>query len=183
VKFTETGLAGCYIIELAPFFDQRGGFVRNFCKNEFRRINHTAEFVQFNQSYNHKKGTLRGMHYQKPPFGEIKLIKCISGRVHDVVVDIRKDSPTFREHVSIELSADNDRMIYIPAGMAHGFLTLEDNSQLIYHHTEYYRPDADAALNYADPAFNISWPIPVAVISEKDAQHPFIDDKFSGITI
>ncbi|MCE3226594.1 MAG: rfbC [Bacteroidetes bacterium] len=181
MKFETTLLKGSYIISLNPFYDNRGGFVRTFCKKEFETINHTKEFVQLNQSYNTKKGTIRGMHYQVRPFSEIKLVRCIRGSVYDVIIDIREGSPTFLQHISVELTAENKRMLYIPEGFAHGFQTLEDNTELVYHHTEYYYKDADAGLNYLDPAFNIKWPLPVSVISEKDQENKLITNTFKGI--
>jgi dTDP-4-dehydrorhamnose 3,5-epimerase len=180
LKFTETIIKGCYLVDLTPFFDERGGFARTYCKKEFAEIGHSKEFVQFNQSYNTLKGTIRGMHYQKQPFGEIKLLRCIRGAVYDVVIDIRKDSATFLRHIGVELSETNRRMIYIPEGLAHGFQTLQDNCELVYHHSAYFNPQADAGLNFQDPAFKINWPLPVSLISDKDRNLPFIEKKFTG---
>lgn len=179
--FEEIYLKGAYLINLNLLSDERGGFARTFCKKEFEQINPSTEFVQLNQSYNTKKGTLRGMHYQVPPYQEIKLIRCIRGSVIDVIVDIRKNSTTFLQHFSVELTEENKKMIYVPKGFAHGFQTLTDNAELVYHHTEYYTPEADAGLNYADPAFKINWPLPVSVISEKDKNYKLIDHTFLGI--
>ncbi|MGZ3921739.1 MAG: dTDP-4-dehydrorhamnose 3,5-epimerase [Bacteroidia bacterium] len=181
MKFTETFLKGSYIIELTPFYDERGGFARTYCKKEFKEINHSKEFVQLNQSYNTHKGTIRGMHYQVAPFLEIKLIRCIRGSVFDVIIDIRQNSPTFLQHIAVELSESNKKMIYVPEGFAHGFQTLEDNTQLVYHHTEYYNAQADAGLNYNDPILNIKWPIPVSIISEKDKNNKLINPGFKGV--
>ncbi|MBI2722711.1 MAG: dTDP-4-dehydrorhamnose 3,5-epimerase [Bacteroidetes bacterium] len=181
MKFTETILKGSYVIDLTPFYDNRGGFARTFCKKEFQQIGHAKEFVQLNQSYNTTKGTIRGMHYQVPPYSEIKLIRCIRGAVYDVIIDIRKNSPTFLQHISIELSAENKKMIYVPEGFLHGFQTLEDNSELVYHHTEYFNPEADAGMNYIDPAFNIKWPLQTTIISDKDKNNKLIDNTFKGI--
>ena len=181
MRFTETLLKGSYTIDLTPFKDERGEFARTYCKKEFAEIGHTKEFVQFNQSYNLKKGTIRGMHYQVAPYSEIKLIRCVRGAVMDIIVDLRKDSPTFLQHISVELSALNKKMIYVPQGFAHGFQTLEDNTELIYHHTEYYTPEAEAGLNYNDPALKLEWPLEVSVISEKDRQNKPITNNFKGI--
>lgn len=181
MTFTETHLKGSYIIDLNLFTDDRGAFARTYCKRDFKEIGHDKEFVQFNQSYNTHKGTVRGMHYQIPPFKEIKLVRCIRGAVYDVIIDIRENSPTFLQHFSIELSADNKRSLYIPEGFAHGFQTLEDNTELIYHHSEYYAPNADSGLNYLDPVFNIQWPTTVTKISEKDKNLKLIDQSFKGI--
>ncbi|MES2681202.1 MAG: dTDP-4-dehydrorhamnose 3,5-epimerase family protein, partial [Bacteroidota bacterium] len=124
MKFTPQSLSGVYLVELHLLKDDRGGFARTYCKREFEQIGHKKEFVQLNQSWNTKKGTIRGMHYQVPPFSEIKLIRCVKGAVLDVVVDIRKNSPTFLQHLAVELSEDNKTMIYLPEGFAHGFQTL-----------------------------------------------------------
>ena len=181
--FRETPLKGAYIIELKPFTDDRGLFARTFCKNEFREIGHDKEFVQFNHSITHKKGSIRGMHYQLPPFAETKLIRCVMGSVYDVIIDLRKDSPTFLKFAPVELSAHNMLSLYIPQGFAHGFQTLEDNTQLIYHHTAYYAPGYEAGIRYDDPAISIDWPLPVAVITEKDLDHNLLNNSFKGITL
>lgn len=181
MKFNALPLAGLYAVDLKVLKDDRGGFARTFCKKEFEEIGHSKEFVQLNQSWNTKKGTIRGMHFQKPPFKEIKLIRCVKGAVLDVVLDIRKDSRTFLQHIAIELSEDNKTMIYVPEGFAHGFQTLADNSELIYHHTEYYVPDSEGGLRFDDPLLNIKWQLPVTVISERDKNHPLIDKIYKGI--
>lgn len=181
--FNPTPLNGAYVIDLEPIRDQRGFFSRTFCKREFQSIDHSVEFVQFNHSSSGSKGTLRGMHYQVPPSAEIKLIRCIKGKVYDVIIDIRKGSPGFLNHYGVILSEENMKMIYVPEGFAHGFQTLEDDTQLLYHHTAYYSPGHEKGLNYADPAFGIKWPLTPVHMSEKDEKHPFIDNKFSGIEI
>ena len=181
--FRETSLKGAYIIELKPFTDDRGLFARTFCKKEFQEIDHDQEFVQFNHSMTLKKGSVRGMHYQLPPFTEIKLIRCIRGSVYDVIIDIRKDSPTFLQYYSAELSERNMLSFYIPQGFAHGFQTLEDNTHLIYHHTAYYTPGYEAAIRYSDPAVGINWPMPVSVITEKDLNHDLLKNSFKGIQL
>ena len=134
-----------------------------------------------NHSVSYAKGTLRGMHFQHPPFREIKLVPCIAGTVMDVIVDIRQGSPTFLQWQAVELSAENNRMIYIPEGFAHGFQTLQDNSALIYHHTEFYTPGAEGGIRYDDPLVGIQWTLPVSIISQRDAGHPLLDHKFKGI--
>jgi dTDP-4-dehydrorhamnose 3,5-epimerase len=181
MKFRETTLNGVFVIEPQPFEDERGFFARVFCKNEFNKFGLEADFVQINHSHNIHKGTLRGIHYQMSPFVETKLVRCIRGKVFDVIVDIRKDSSTFLQYFSIELSSENMEMLYIPAGFAHGFQTLEPNSELLYHHTAFYAPGHEAAINYLDPALNIQWPLAVASISEKDKNHPFITNQFNGL--
>jgi dTDP-4-dehydrorhamnose 3,5-epimerase len=179
----ETPLRGAYIIELKPYSDERGMFMRTYCKNEFSEIGHIKEFVQFNQSVTYKTGTLRGMHYQLPPFSEVKLIRCIRGSVFDVIIDIRQDSPTFLKHFSVELNETNMLSLYIPEGFAHGFQTLDDNAQLIYHHTAFYSPGYEAGIRYNDPAIDISLPLPVTVITEKDQNHPLLNNSFKGIKL
>jgi dTDP-4-dehydrorhamnose 3,5-epimerase len=179
--FHPTKLAGSYIIDLEPRSDERGWFARFYCKNEFNQIGHTKEWVQLNHSVSYEKGTLRGMHFQLPPFREIKMVRCIAGAIFDVIVDIRKDSPTFQQWIGVELSAANKKMLYIPEGFAHGFQTLSDNCELIYHHSEYYTPGAEGGLRYDDPALKIEWPLPVAVISARDEGHPYVNEQFKGI--
>jgi dTDP-4-dehydrorhamnose 3,5-epimerase len=181
MTFTAAQLAGAYVIGLQPSSDDRGWFARYYCKDEFRSIGHTREWVQMNQSVSYTKGTLRGMHFQHPPFREIKLVRCIAGAVYDVIVDLRAGSSTFLQWFGTELSAVNHKMLYIPEGFAHGFQTLEKDSALLYHHTEFYTPGAEGGLRYDDPALSIPWPLPVSVISERDARHPFVDKNFKGI--
>jgi dTDP-4-dehydrorhamnose 3,5-epimerase len=183
MRFFETHLQGSYVIELAPFKDQRGMFARTYCKREFRQINHTREFVQFNHSLTYKKGAIRGMHYQVHPDCEIKLIRCMAGKVFDVIIDLRGESPTFLEFFTVELSPDNLKMIYVPEGFAHGFQTLEDDTQLIYHHTGYYNPESERGIRYNDPFIGINWPLYPTDISEKDQHHQLIDKTFKGIKL
>lgn len=183
MKFFETPLSGAYIIELEPFQDSRGLFARTYCKREFKEIGHDREFVQFNHSANTNKGTLRGMHYQVPPSAEIKLIRCIRGVVYDVIIDVRYGSSTFLKYYGVELSEENMKMIYIPEGFAHGFQTLEDNTKMIYHHTQYYTPENEKAIRFNDPLINISWPLEPVNLTEKDKTHPLIDNNFKGIMI
>ena len=179
--FTPLSLKGAFVIEPRVFSDDRGMFYRYFCKNDFKEIGHDAEWVQLNHSVTLHAGTVRGMHYQLPPFAEIKLVKCIAGSVLDVIVDVRKDSPTFLQWVSVELSADNRKMIYIPAGFAHGFQAMENNSQLIYHHTAFYTPGHEAGIRYNDPRVNIQWPLAANHVSERDETHPLLTGSFNGI--
>lgn len=179
--FTQTALKGSYIIELEPGTDERGWFARTYCKNEFAAIGHDKEWVQMNHSFTAEKGTVRGMHFQHPPFSEIKMVRCIAGAVLDVIVDIRKDSPTFLQHVVAELSAANRQMIYIPEGFAHGFQTLQENTELIYHHSEFYKPGVEGGLKYNDEILNIHWPLPVINVSDRDNSHPLLDAQFKGI--
>lgn len=179
--FSETKLKGSYLIDLNPFRDERGWFTRYYCKDEFSEIGHTNDWVQMNHSVSYKKGALRGMHYQVQPFSEIKMVRCIAGVVFDVIVDLRKDSSTFLQWFGAELSAENKTMIYIPEGFAHGFQCLSDNCELLYHHTAFYNPEAEAGVKYNDQKINIEWPLPVSVISERDNSHPVLHEDFKGI--
>lgn len=182
MQFHTTPLSGAYSISLEPFVDERGLFARTFCQKEFAAIGHEKDFVQFNHSRNIHKGTIRGLHFQGPPHAEIKLIRCIRGAVFDVLVDARPESPTFLQHFGIELSAENMLMIYIPEGFAHGFQTLEDETELIYHHTAFYTPGVESGLKFDDPSLGIDWPLPPTVISKKDQNNPSINQVFAGLT-
>ncbi|MBS1602743.1 MAG: dTDP-4-dehydrorhamnose 3,5-epimerase [Bacteroidetes bacterium] len=181
MNFYPTPLAGAYIVELTPFTDHRGWFARGWCKNEFAQIGHTKEFVNLNHSYTKMKGTIRGMHFQRSPHREIKLLRCIAGSVFDVIVDLREGSPTYSQWFGAELSARNRRMMYVPEGFAHGFQTLEEDSEVIYLVSEFYAQKSEGGVRYSDPAFNIQWPLPVSDISEKDAAHPFINETFKAL--
>lgn len=183
MKFTSTGLEGSYVIDIFPVEDERGWFVRTFCKNEFAEINHTKEWVQINHSFTYEAGTIRGMHFQQPPFSEIKLIRCITGKIFDVIIDLRKNSATFLKWFGVELSAENKKMIYIPEGFAHGFQTLAGDCQLIYNHSEYYKPGVEGGIKYDDAAIDIAWPLPPKNVSARDSNHPMIDKNFEGLNI
>ena len=176
MEFIETPLNGLWVIKHKRVEDNRGAFARTFCKKKFGQIDFDKQFVQFNTSLNFSKGTIRGMHYQVAPYCEIKLIRCVQGKVWDVAVDLRKFSETYLNHFAVELSAENMTSILIPEGFAHGFQTLEDNTALIYHHTEFYTPNADAGLRYNDPKLAIAWKLPVSVISEKDSSYQLINN-------
>ena len=183
MNFTPTPLPGAYTITLTPLQDERGLFARTFCKQEFEAIGHQAEFVQFNHSINLKKGTLRGMHFQKPPHTETKLIRCVAGAVFDVIVDLRAESPTFLKWFGAELSAENMMMMYVPDRFAHGFLTLTDCAELLYHHTGFYTPAAEGGIRFDDPALHIQWPEKPLIISLKDQHYPLLDNVFTGLTL
>jgi dTDP-4-dehydrorhamnose 3,5-epimerase len=183
MKFISTGLEGSYVIDIFPVEDERGWFVRTFCKNEFAQIGHTKEWLQMNHSFTNDAGTIRGMHFQNPPFSEIKLIRCIAGKIFDVVVDLRKNSSTFLKWFGVELSAENKKMIYIPEGFAHGFQTLTDDCQLIYNHSEYYKPGVEGGIKYDDAGIGIAWPLPAKNVSTRDSNHPMIDQNFEGLNI
>lgn len=181
--FSEIKLKGSYVIEPQPFVDDRGWFARYCCMNEFATIGHSKEWLQMNHSFTNQKGSLRGMHYQLSPFSEIKFVRCIAGTVFDVIVDLRKGSETFLQWFGTELSSINKKMIYIPEGFAHGFQCLSDNCELLYHHTEYYMPNAEAGIKYDDPKINIHWPLELTVISERDKSHPYLSKNFKGISL
>ena len=183
MEFISTTLEGLYVIKHNILSDDRGLFARTFCKSEFDKIGFKKEFVQFNHSFNLAKGTLRGMHFQKKPFCESKLIRCVHGSVYDVAVDVRKNSPTFLKHFAVELSSSNFLSILIPEGFAHGFQTLEDNTSLIYHHTQFYNPEADAGIKYNDSKLMINWPLQIINLSKKDLSYENINQNFKGIEI
>jgi dTDP-4-dehydrorhamnose 3,5-epimerase len=181
MKFIQTPLPDAYLIELTPFKDDRGQFARTFCMKEFAKIGHTKPFVQINHSINVEKGTLRGMHFQQKPHREIKLIRCIAGAVYDVIVDLRKESPTFLQHFGVELSKENGYMIYVPEGFAHGFQTLAPNSELLYHHTDFYTPTVEGGVRYDDKLLNIHWKLPPVNLSPKDITYKDLNKNFEGI--
>jgi dTDP-4-dehydrorhamnose 3,5-epimerase len=183
MKFIAMPLSGAYVIDLEPFIDERGLFVRTFCLNEFAAIGFSKQIVQINHSITRQKGTIRGMHYQVPPACEIKIIRCIQGSVYDVMVDIRRDSPTFMQWYAVKLSKDNMCMVYIPEGFAHGFQALTDNVELIYHHTEYYSPEYELGLRFDDPTLALNWPLKAVAISPRDQSYPLIDSGFEGVKI
>lgn len=170
--FSETKLKNVYLIEQERFEDDRGFFARTFCKKEFQAHGIHSTFVQCNTSFNVKKGTLRGMHYQSKPHEEAKLVRCTMGAIYDVVIDIQPESNTFREWIAVELTFVNRKMIYVPEGFAHGFLTLEDNTEVFYQISEFYTPESSRGVRWNDPAFNVQWPMDIAVISDRDSQYP-----------
>jgi dTDP-4-dehydrorhamnose 3,5-epimerase len=176
VKFHQTELEGAYIIELDKLEDNRGFFARTFCQKELQDHGLAPTVAQANVSYNAKAGTLRGMHYQIAPYEETKLIRCTRGALYDVIVDLRSDSPTYKQWIGVELTEKNYRMLYVPASFAHGFLTLEDNTEAIYFVSEFYTPGSERGLRWNDPQFDIDWPRSVDVISDKDATWPDFAD-------
>ena len=182
MKFTPLSLSGVFTIEPELREDERGAFARTFCVDEFAARGLETQFVQANQSWNTKRYTLRGLHFQYPPFAEVKFLRCIVGSVWDVIIDIRKGSPTFLQHLAVELSAKNKVGLYIPAGFAHGFITLEDDTELIYMHSNTYAPGHEGGFRWDDPALGILWPNKPDVMSEKDESYPLISD-FEGIVI
>lgn len=164
----ETKLDGAYILELERIVDERGFFARTYCENEFKKVGITFEPVQANISFNRHKNTMRGMHFQVHPYEEAKLVSCIEGSIYDVIIDVRSDSPTFNEWIAVELNSENRRMLYIPRGFAHGFMTLKNNTTVSYLMSEFYKPGADRGICWNDPAINMKWPAVPKVISEKD---------------
>jgi|SRR5450830_104763 len=182
MKIFPTKLPGVLVIDTDVHIDLRGAFARLFCEQELRDIIGERHIVQVNHSRTMAIGALRGMHYQHPPHAEMKLIRCIKGRVWDVAVDIRQDSPTFLQWHAEELSPENSRMLVVPEGCAHGFQVLEAGSEMLYLHTAPYTRDAEGGLAYNDPRFAISWPLPVTDISDGDSSRQSISQDFSGIT-
>ena len=163
--------------------DDRGLFARVFCQNELLNILHGKNIVQINHSLTKQKGAFRGMHSQYPPKAEIKIVKCLRGSVFDVIIDLRKGSPTFLKWHEEILSSENMKMMYIPEGFAHGFQTLEENCELLYLHTEFYSPKHEGGVRYNDPKVGIKWPLEVRDISERDKKHPLLAEDFQGIEI
>lgn len=172
MNFVETGLEGLLVVELDSVSDERGSFVRTFDASEWHAQGMDARVVQCNLSRNANRWTLRGMHYQEAPYAETKLVRCSRGAIFDVAVDLRRDSPTFRRWFGLELSEDNERMLHIPEGFAHGFLTLTDVSEVVYQMSEFYVPTHARGVRWDDPAFGIEWPAPPHVISERDRSFP-----------
>jgi dTDP-4-dehydrorhamnose 3,5-epimerase len=170
--FTETKLKGAFIVDVELKPDDRGAFARAFCAHEFEAQGLKSTVAQCNLSFNHKAGTLRGMHYQIAPACETKFIRCIKGAIYDVIVDLRPESPTYLQHIGVELTAENRRGLYIPEMFAHGYQALTDGAEVIYQVGEFYTPGCERGFRYDDPAFRLEWPLPVSVISEKDASWP-----------
>jgi dTDP-4-dehydrorhamnose 3,5-epimerase len=168
----ETRLKGAYIIELDRLLDERGWFARSWCQRDFNEWGLDSRLVQCNISYNNKKGTIRGMHYQLPPCAETKLVRCTRGALFDVIIDLRPDSPTFLQWLGVELTPENGRTVYAPKGFAHGFQTLDDNTEVFYQMSEFYAPGQARGLRWNDPLFGIKWPLDVSVISDKDRTYP-----------
>jgi dTDP-4-dehydrorhamnose 3,5-epimerase len=173
--FTETPLAGAYLIDLEKRCDERGFFARAFCVREFAKLGLTSSMVQANDSLSSQKGTLRGMHYQIAPRAETKLVRCLRGALHDMILDLRPGLPTFGQSFGADLTADNHRMMYVPKGFAHGFITLADNTEAYYLVDEFYSPENERGIRWNDSRFSIQWPIQPVVISKKDETFPDFD--------
>jgi len=166
--FTELALKGVYVIEPERREDERGFFARTFCVEEFSTHGLSPTVVQCNISFNRHRGTLRGLHFQSPPHSEAKLVRCTRGNIYDVIVDLHPDSRTFKQWVAIELTADNRRMLYVPEGVAHGFQTLADDTEVLYQMSEFYHPESARGIRWDDPAFEIKWPLANPILSDKD---------------
>jgi dTDP-4-dehydrorhamnose 3,5-epimerase len=175
MQFKQLPIAGAFLIDIEPIMDDRGFFARTWCHGEFARIGLDAELAQCNISFNAKCGTLRGMHYQVEPHAEAKLVRCIRGRIYDVVVDLRQNSPTYRNWHSEILSADNRRALFVPKGLAHGFQTLADESEVHYQMSTPYHPDCARGVRWDDPAFGITWPLAGPIMSLRDQGYPLLE--------
>ncbi|HXM50326.1 MAG TPA: dTDP-4-dehydrorhamnose 3,5-epimerase [Pyrinomonadaceae bacterium] len=180
--FTETKLHGTFVIEPELIEDERGFFARTWSQTEFVQHGLNPRVVQTNLSFNQRRGTLRGMHFQAKPHEEAKVVRCTAGSIADVIVDLRPESPTFRQWIKVELSANNRLMLYVPESFAHGFQTLEDDTEVAYQISEYYHPESARGVRWDDPVFGIDWPLEISVISERDRSHPFIDAAKKGLS-
>jgi dTDP-4-dehydrorhamnose 3,5-epimerase len=172
MKFTETKLEGAFIIDIEQRGDQRGFFARTFCAKDFEAHGLKPTNAQCSLAFNYKKGTLRGMHYQIAPATEAKLVRCTHGAIYDVIIDMRPESPTYSDHIGVELTAENRRSLYVPEMFAHGYQTRTDKAEVIYQMSEFYTPGYERGLRYDDSAFGIEWPLPISEISEKDMAWP-----------
>ncbi|NMM20412.1 MAG: dTDP-4-dehydrorhamnose 3,5-epimerase [Rhodoferax sp.] len=184
-RFTilDTPIADLKIVERQQLGDSRGFISRLFCAEELAAAGWLKPIVQINQTFTQKQGTIRGLHFQRPPYAEMKLVTCLRGAIWDVAVDLRAGSPTFLQWHAEELSAANQRALLIPEGFAHGFQTLSDDCELIYLHSRAYTPGAEAGLNPKDPMLSITWPLVITELSARDAQHPMLDQQFKGVTL
>lgn len=175
MKFSELTIQGAYLIELEEFKDERGSFARQFCKNEMASVGIDFDIKQCNISKNYRKNVLRGMHYQKEPYPEIKVVSCLRGSIYDVIVDLRPNSKSYLQHIGTTLTEDNNKMLYIPSGVAHGFQTLEDNSVVYYQLGEFFKPEFYSGVRWNDPTLNISWPkCESRIINERDAGYDLL---------
>jgi dTDP-4-dehydrorhamnose 3,5-epimerase len=174
MRFVATKLAGAFIVEPEPHADARGLFARTFCAQEFGRHGLATNFVQCSTSFTPQCGSLRGLHYQRPPHGEIKLVRCTAGAIHDVIVDLRPDSPTYRQHISVELTAENRRALYIPELFAHGYQTKTDNVEVFYQMQAFYAPESATGVRFDDPKLGISWPLATTLVGDKDRAWPLL---------
>jgi dTDP-4-dehydrorhamnose 3,5-epimerase len=183
MRFHATPISGLFVAETTPFTDERGSFARLFCDQELAEIFGDRKVTQINQSITRSVGAIRGLHFQTAPHAEMKLVRCLEGRVWDVAVDLRKDSPTFLQWHAEELSPSDMKMMVIPEGFAHGFQTLEPNSRLLYLHTASYAPSAEGGVRFDDPMVDIAWPRDPVDLSSRDALHPLLKSGFEGISV
>ena len=183
MNIIDTELVGLKVIESTPHHDDRGAFVRLFCARELQPLLNGRRIAQISQSMTRRIGAVRGLHFQRPPHAEMKMVRCLRGRVWDVAVDIRTGSPTFLRWHAEELSPDTTKMLVIPEGFAHGFQVLEPDSELLYLHTEFYHPPSEGGLRFDDPRLAISWPLVPQDLSARDTGHPLLDDNFTGVTV
>ena len=174
MKFEKTKIKNLYIIETEPRSDDRGCFARIFCQNELATLNIAYKIAQINQSLTKQKGTIRGMHFQRAPRMEDKIVQCLQGAIFDVAIDLRENSPTYRQWVGVELTAENNKLFLIPKGFAHGFQTLTDYSRIQYFVSEYYSPENESGVRWDDPLINIKWPIENSILSKKDQSWPLL---------
>ncbi len=179
--FVATPLGGAFVIEPEPREDARGLFARTWCRRELEAQGLETRIAQCSTSFNKRRGTLRGMHYQAPPFAETKIVRCTRGALHDVIIDLRPDSPTFTRHVGVVLSAENRKMMYVPAGFAHGFQTLQDDTEVFYQISEFYSPEHARGVRWDDPAFGITWPDDERTIVDRDRTYPDFDAAGFGL--
>ncbi len=179
--FTETALPGAWIIDMEPQEDERGFFARSWCQREFAARGLNPSLVQCNISFTKRKGTIRGMHFQAPPFEEAKLVRCTRGSLYDVMIDLRNDSGTYRRWIGVELTAGNGRMVFVPEGFAHGFQTLEDDTEVLYQMSQFFAPECARGVRWDDPAFDIRWPLPVALVSARDRGFPDLVPAVKGV--
>lgn len=175
MKFIDTPLPGARLVELEKRGDDRGFFARFFCEREYEQQGLNSRIVQINDAFSRDRGTLRGMHYQLAPMAEDKIVRCLRGSFLDVILDLRPDSATYLRHFAVELTAENRTMLYVPKGFAHGYLTLEDNTEALYLATQFYSPQHERGVRYNDPKFGVRWPFPPIVISDKDRSLPDFD--------
>ncbi len=181
MKILENPFKNAFVLQTEPYIDHRGKFGRIYCQDELKQIGHYKQIVQINHSLTRKSGAIRGMHFQYPPKAEIKMVKCLRGSVFDVIVDLRRDSDTLLQWYGEVLSDENLKMMYVPEGLAHGFQTLEENTELLYLHTEFYSPEHEGGVRYDDPMLSISWPLEVTEVSKKDQEYPLLSKDFQGI--
>jgi dTDP-4-dehydrorhamnose 3,5-epimerase len=183
MNLTETNIHGAWVLENSAFQDNRGAFSRLFCSRELQAVMGSRSVVQINHSMTHSVGAVRGLHFQYPPHAEMKIVRCIKGRVFDVAVDLRQGSPTFLKWTAVELTSESHLAFVIPEGCAHGFQVLEEDSQLLYLHTAFYTPDVEGAVRFDDPKISVDWPLAATDLSVKDLSHPYLLDNFKGLVI